>query len=83
LTILKGETEWALRTARSAKDYKDILSSSLEEINTMSRIVEDLLILSRADIGETPLEMEPVELGPVITEVYDMGATLAEARTNG
>ena len=46
----------------------------------MSRIVEDLLILSRADIGETPMEMEPVELGPVITEVYDMGATLAEAR---
>ncbi len=80
LTILKGETEWALRTARSAKDYKEILSSSLEEINTMSRIVEDLLILSRADIGETPMEMEPVELGPVITEVYDMGATLAEAR---
>jgi heavy metal sensor kinase len=80
LTILKGETEWALRTARSVKDYREILSSSIEEINTMSRIVEDLLILSRADIGETPMEMEPVELAPVITEVYDMGTTLAEVR---
>jgi len=80
LTILKGETEWALRTARSADEYREILTSSLEEINTMSRIVEDLLILSRADIGETPMEMEPVELAAVITEVYDMGTTLAESR---
>ena len=80
LTILKGETEWALRTARNAEDYKEILTSSLEEINNMSRIVEDLLILSRADIGETPMEMEPVELSTIITEVYEMGTTLAESR---
>jgi two-component system, OmpR family, sensor kinase len=80
LTILKGETEWALRTARGVEDYREILTSSLEEINTMSRIVEDLLILSRSDIGETPMEMEPVELSAVVTEVYDMGRTLAEMR---
>ena len=80
LTILKGETEWALRTARSTEEYKEILTSSLEEIDIMSRIVEDLLILSRADIGETPMEMEPVELAAIITEVYDMGTTLAESR---
>lgn len=79
LTILKGETEWALRTARNAEDYKEILTSSIEEINNMSRIVEDLLILSRSDIGESPMEMEPVELSTIITEVYDMGTTLAES----
>jgi signal transduction histidine kinase len=46
----------------------------------MSRIVEDLLILSRADIGETPMEMEPVELSTIISDIYDMGTTLAESR---
>jgi two-component system OmpR family sensor kinase len=52
LTVLKGETELALRRPRSADDYRSVLESSLEEIDRMSRIVDELLFLSRADIGE-------------------------------
>ncbi len=80
LTILKGETEWALRSARSLEEYKATLSSGIEEINLMSRIVEDLLVLSRADLGKTSMEMEPVELSPILADVYDMGKTLADIR---
>src|SRR5206468_3009845 len=52
LTVLKGETELALRRPRSAEDYKIVLESSLEEIDRMTRIVDELLFLSRADLGE-------------------------------
>ena len=62
LTVLKGETELALRRTRSADDYRLVLVSSLEEVDRMSRIVDELLFLSRADLGEIKMESRPVRL---------------------
>jgi len=62
LTVLKGETELALRRPRSADDYRLVLVSSLEEVDRMSRIVDELLFLSRADLGEIKMESRPVRL---------------------
>jgi heavy metal sensor kinase len=62
LTVLKGETELALRRPRSSDDYRVVLESSLEEIERMSRIVDELLFLSRADLGEIKMESRPVRL---------------------
>jgi signal transduction histidine kinase len=56
------------------------LSSNLEEINYMSRILEDLLILSKGDEGEISLEKEPVELGNIIEEVSRQGEILADEK---
>ncbi|MEC4675182.1 MAG: HAMP domain-containing protein, partial [Nitrospirota bacterium] len=47
LTITKGETELALRKPRSTEVYREVLESNLEEIDRMSRIVDELLLLSR------------------------------------
>ncbi len=81
LTILKGESEWALRSARNAKEYKATLTSNLEEIDHMSKIIDDLLILSRADSGEIPFELESMKLSPILKDVYDMGIILAEKKS--
>jgi len=80
LTILKGETEWALRSARNVDEYKEILTSNLEEINHMSNIIEDLLVLARADMGEMPMDMHPIALGHILGEVHDMGRVLADMK---
>src|SRR5205085_9255440 len=60
LTVMKGETELALRRPRSTEDYRVVLQSSLEEIERMARIVDELLFLSRADLGEIKMERLPV-----------------------
>jgi signal transduction histidine kinase len=46
----------------------------------MSRILEDLLILSKGDEGEISLEKEPVELGNIIEEVSRQGEILADEK---
>jgi two-component system OmpR family sensor kinase len=71
LTILRGEVEVGLKKRRALKEYQRILNSNLEEINRMSRIVEDLLILSRADMGELTMEREEMELSALAREVWE------------
>lgn len=80
LTILKGETEWALRSARDIEGYKATLTSNLEEIDHLSRIIDDLLILSRVDMGQEHFDMEPVKIVPILRDVFDMGKVLASMK---
>ncbi|MBI2842351.1 MAG: HAMP domain-containing protein [Armatimonadetes bacterium] len=78
LTIMKGEIEVALRKPRSAQEQDRVLQSALEEINLMSKIVNDLLTLARADSGEVVLETKPVDLNDVIQGAVSHRRVLAE-----
>jgi heavy metal sensor kinase len=69
LTILKGETEVALRKDRDNEDYRRILFSNLEEIDRMSRIIDDLLLLSKADLKEMKLNLEDIALRDLVADV--------------
>lgn len=69
LTILKGQTEVALRKERNNEDYKNILKSNLEEINRMAEIIDDLLLLSKADTKEVKMNIEDVSLRDLIADV--------------
>ena len=69
LTILKGETEVALRKEREKQDYQELLKSNLEEIDRMSCIIDDLLLLSKADTKEIKLNVEDVALRDLIMDV--------------
>ena len=52
LTILRGEMELALTRPRPPAFYQATLSSAMEEIARMGRIVEGLGFLARRDAGE-------------------------------
>ena len=69
LTILKGEVEVTLRRERTLHEYEQTLRSNLEEINRMSQIVDDLLLLSKADTGELRLDREDINLTEILNEV--------------
>jgi two-component system, OmpR family, sensor kinase len=70
LTIIKGETEVALRKERTVDEYKTILESHLEEVDQMTRIIEDLLLLSKADKGEMRMSVENMDARDLIMNVY-------------
>jgi heavy metal sensor kinase len=70
LTIIKGETEVALRKERSIEEYKTILASHLEETDQMTRIIEDLLLLSKADKDEMRMNLESIDTRDLIMNVY-------------
>jgi two-component system, OmpR family, sensor kinase len=70
LTILKGGTEVALRKDRESDEYRRLLASHLEEIDRMSRIIDDLLLLSKADTGKMQLNLEDVAVRDLVLEVF-------------
>ena len=80
LTVLKGEAEVALRHPRTPEEYQAVLASSLEEIHRMGRIVEDLLLLAKSDLGEAPVERIPVDLKGLLSEMSPHVEVLAQAR---
>ena len=78
LTVMKGETELALRRPRSPEEYRMVFESNLEEIDRMTRIVEDLLFLSRADLGEVSMERQPVRLDTLVEDIQRQAAVLGQ-----
>lgn len=62
LSNLRGTIEVALRRPRRDDEYREALEASLAEVQRMSRIVADLLTLSRADSGQMPLNVADCDL---------------------
>ena len=80
LTILRGETEVALRWAKSPEEFRRMLASNMEEIDRMSRIIENLLALAKSDAGEMSLEIKEFSLSDLVQELYLQSKTLGEAK---
>ncbi|HMU56144.1 MAG TPA: heavy metal sensor histidine kinase [Nitrospira sp.] len=80
LTVMKGETELALRRPREAADYTVVLESNLEEIDRMTRIVDELLFLSRADMGEVKMEYLAVNLEVLLEDISRQASLLGQER---
>jgi heavy metal sensor kinase len=80
LANVKSTVELALGRPREAEEYRAALASVGEEAERLRRIVEDLLLLARADSGRLPFEKEPVRLDVLATEVVEwFGPRAAEA----
>src|SRR5437870_4897917 len=77
LTIVRGEAEVALRSPRSPEEYQAVLQSILEETERMGRIVENLLLLARADSGELLVERSRVALHDLLLDLQQPATVLA------
>src|SRR6266511_3930190 len=80
LAVMRGDIEITLRRERSAEEYKRALTSNLEEIMRLSRLVEDLLMLARGDTGRIELRCEQVDLNDICRRMAEYIAPLADQR---
>jgi signal transduction histidine kinase len=55
-----------------------VLESNLEEIDRMTRIVDELLFLSRADMGEVKTERLPVKLELLLEDIHRQASLLGQ-----
>ena len=77
---LRGEIEVALTKARSSEDYRELLGSCLEECARISRVIQSLLFLARAENTPEPLQRENIDVGKELAAVQEFyEAAAAEA----
>lgn len=79
LTVIRGQLEVLARQPDvSRDDVRRVERTVRTEVARMERLVEDLLLLARADEGQL-VRPEPVELEPFVSELFD-GITLTADR---
>jgi signal transduction histidine kinase len=78
LTIVNLEASRALQAPRSGNEYARALHIIQSENDFMSRLVNNLLTLSRMDAGQTTLNLELVDLSDVAVEVIERMQPLAD-----
>ncbi len=80
LANLRGTVEVALRQPRSAVEYRETLGVALEETERLSRLVNDLVMLSRVDANQFSLQLAPCDLGEIAHRAVTAHGARAEQK---
>ena len=78
ITTLKGEAEVVLGRERDIEEYSKVLESSIEEFDRLTRMINDLLILSRSDFADEKLEIELIDLSSLLQNILEFLKPLAD-----
>jgi signal transduction histidine kinase len=80
LATMAAETEWALARPRTADEYRESVETCRRAMERMTRVVDRLLTLARADHDAIRLQRAPVPLEPVVREAVGLVYPLATRR---
>ncbi|NUN47837.1 MAG: heavy metal sensor histidine kinase [Candidatus Brocadiae bacterium] len=80
LTNLRGTAEVALSRTRTTEEYQEVLGSCLEETARLTRIVDSLLFLARAEADRVRPTLEKLDVAGELEGVRDYLALQAEEK---
>jgi signal transduction histidine kinase len=80
LAVLRADVERAMHHHSTQTERMVALEEALQEVRRMTDLVESLLTLARADEGRFDIYREPIELQPLVQEVYETALILGEAQ---
>ena len=80
LSVIRGEADVALSRERSAAEYQQSLATILDESRRLTRLVDDLLNLARADAGHVRLQVHDFYLNELLADCCRSVQPLAAAR---
>ena len=66
LTAIRGEIEVALRAERTPREYQLVLRSALEEIDHLTAMTANLLLISRAEARLLQVQRAPTEVNDLV-----------------
>lgn len=78
LALLTTELDLALRRPRSHAELEQALRSAAAEVDRLTRLAEDLLLLARSDRGQVELRRTRLDAADILTQVADRFALRAE-----
>ena len=79
LTVMHGELETALREENLTPPQRERLLSQLDELQRLSKIVDGLTLLAKADAGQIKLRDKSVPLDELVRDVFADAQILAQS----
>jgi heavy metal sensor kinase len=79
LAALRGEIELALRVA-ATEEQRRVLASQIEELDKLTRLIDQVLTLARAEAGQIPLTFAPVNVSDLAASLVEQLEPVAQAR---
>jgi len=80
LTAIRSVGEVGLQKQGTVSYYVDIVGSMLEEAGRLTRLVDSLLTISRADAGHVPINRSDIRLVDLVKEAMGLLDVLAEEK---
>lgn len=80
ITVVRSRADVALQRPRDAAEYTQALTGISRETERLGQIVEDLLMLARADTGERPIERRRVFLDDIVLDAADAARVIADRK---
>jgi heavy metal sensor kinase len=80
VSVMRTSAELALRKTRSEAEYREALARILGESERVSRLIEQLLLLARADSGSATLPIVRTDLTAALQAACGEARVLAEAK---
>lgn len=80
VAVILSQAEHTLSRPRSPEDYCSALETCLRAARRMKRLVDDLLLLARADSGRLEIRQEPLDLADVVRQSLAMLEPLANEK---
>jgi two-component system, OmpR family, heavy metal sensor histidine kinase CusS len=77
---LLGEAQVSLSRPRDAAEYRAVLESAVEEYERLSRMIENMLFLARADNAQARVAPQWVDLRETLEKILSYYELLAEER---
>jgi len=71
LALLRAELELALRHGSSPEELAQALRSSSAEVDRLTQLAEDLLLIARSDRGKLALRIEPLDVAGLFDSVVN------------
>jgi len=80
VAVMRTSAELALRKTRTEDEYREALTQIVQESDKVSRLIEQLLTLARADAEPAMLALRRTELRGALENACTEAAPLAEAK---
>ncbi len=71
LTILRGETEIALKSPKTPEQYVEVLKSNYEETIRLTKIIDNLFFISKIDHSLIEIKKEKINLDGFLRNIAD------------
>jgi len=78
LSNLMGQTQQCLSKAREPAEYEELLLSNLEEYERLSRMINSMLFLARAEQSSSEIQVETIEIHSLVERLLDYFSDIAE-----